>query len=84
MTKDELIHTIKMMGCVILSAEIDNLKALMKERTDNKIDYKELYYLMQNHTPRTVGQVDLDSRPPLSRSLGMKNHYLIYLFNIFI
>jgi hypothetical protein len=34
----------------------------MKERMDNKIDYKELYYLMQNHTPRTVGQTDLDSR----------------------
>lgn len=65
-TKDEFIHTVKMMGAIISSSEIESLQTLLPDDKQDRIDYKELFYLMQHQTPRP-GEYD---RHPPSRSLG--------------
>ena len=64
-TKEELIHTIKMMGSTITFNEIELLCANIPELSTSKgsdhIDYKELFYIVNQFTPRTGTGLWLDT-----------------------
>ena len=54
-SKEELVHTAKMMDCTLTAPDIDALKEILPEGTINKddqVDYRELNYFIQHHTPR--------------------------------
>lgn len=54
--KSELIHTFKMMSCIISNEELDSLSEVLPDdviSTSGTINYINLNHLLQGHTPRT-------------------------------
>jgi len=54
LTKDELIHTFKMMGIVVSTADINALKELLPDSAvdrDESFDYREIHHLLTQHQP---------------------------------
>ena len=77
LTKDELILTCKMMGCVITVQDLDTLKAYTPDTCfskDGNVDYKEINYVLNNEQ---AGNSDLFSLGPasFSRQGHMESRY---------
>jgi hypothetical protein len=53
LSKDELIHTIKMMGGAVNTADIEAIQELMPDSAvsrDGMIDYREVNWILENYT----------------------------------
>lgn len=73
LSKDELMHTAKMMDCPLSSYDLEAMLELLPNHaigSDEKIDYRNLQTVVQNFSARQSKAYDIDPHFPLTASMS--------------
>jgi Ca2+-binding EF-hand superfamily protein len=73
-SREELVHTAKMMDCALTHAEVDALRELMPEAFSSDgliVNYQELNAVLNTYAPRFPSVFDADVSRSMSQSMSM-------------